>query len=320
MRFQKLLGAFIVITAVGILYDKYKDKYDPGEDKIQFNLVQKHLLNGEGSDKPIMWIHTEHNTNARYWSSFYSRNSNKLNQPYINMCIETIVKWSGYSFNICLINDDSFHKLLSNWAIDLDKLPEPLKSRTRQLGLFRLLCKYGGVVVPNSFLMMRDLLPYHKEHLGKKGCYVGEFISRNNTSEKKRLFPSHKLIGCEKENKTIKDLCNYLEVSLSTDNSAAADFEGNLDRNLFKNTNAGVMSIIPGNLLGTKTKDGCVILLDDLLKETHVNFDSDMVGIYLPKDELLKRRNYEWFVRSNKVQILSGNTILAKMFTLSYSN
>ena len=118
----------------------------------------------------------------------------------------------------------------------------------------------------------------------------------------------------------MKDLCNYLEVSLSTDNSAASDFEGNLDRNLFKNVNAGVMSVMPGNLLGTKTKDGYVILLDDLLKETYINFDSDMVGIYLPKDELLKRRNYEWFVRSNKVQILSGNTILAKMFTLSYSN
>ena len=169
-------------------------------------------------------------------------------------------------------------------------------------------------------MMMRDLLPYHNEYLGKKGCYVGEFVSRNNTSEKKRLFPSHKFIGCEKGNKTMKDLCNYLEVSLSTDNSAAADFEGNLDRNLFKKVNSGVMSVIPGNLLGTKTRDGYVILLDDLLKESHIKFDSDMFGIYLPKDEILKRRNYEWFVRSNKVQILSGNAILSKMFTLSYSN
>jgi len=320
MRFQKLLGAFVIITALGILYDKYKDKYDPGEDNIQFNLVQKHLLNGEGSDKPVMWVHTEHNTNSRYWSSFYSRSNNKLNQPYINMCIETIVKWSGDSFNICLINDDSFHKLLPSWTINLDKLPEPLKSRTRQLGLFRLLYKYGGTIVPNSFLMMRDFLPYHKRYLGKKGCYVGEFVSRNNISEKKRLFPSHRLVGCEKGNKTIKDLCNYLEVSLSTDNSAAADFEGNLDRNLFKKVNSGVMSVIPGNLLGTKTKEGYVVLLDDLLKEGLIKFDSEMFGIYLPKDEMLKRRNYEWFVRSNKVQILSGNTILAKMFTLSYSN
>tara|TARA_B110001450_G_scaffold247640_1_gene262906 strand:+ start:988 stop:1950 length:963 start_codon:yes stop_codon:yes gene_type:complete len=320
MRFQKLLGAFVIITALGILYDKYKDKYDPGEDNIQFNLVQKHLLNGEGSDKPVMWVHTEHNTNSRYWSSFYSRSNNKLNQPYINMCIETIVKWSGDSFNICLINDDSFHKLLPSWTINLDKLPEPLKSRTRQLGLFRLLHKYGGTIVPNSFLMMRDFLPYHKQYLGKKGCYVGEFVSRNNISEKKRLFPSHRLVGCDKGNKTIKDLCNYLEVSLSTDNSAAADFEGNLDRNLFKKVNSGVMSVIPGNLLGTKTKEGYVVLLDDLLKEGLIKFDSEMFGIYLPKDEMLKRRNYEWFVRSNKVQILSGNTILAKMFTLSYSN
>jgi hypothetical protein len=318
MKFQKLLGAFVVITAVGILYDKYKAKYDPGEEKIQFNLVQKHLLNN--SDKPSMWVHTEHGTNARYWSSFNSRNTQKLNQPYINMCIETIVKWSGESFNICLINDDSFHKLLPNWTINLDKLPEPLKSRTRTLGLFRLLHKYGGVVMPNSMIMMRDYLPFHKEYLGRKGSYVGEFVSRNNTSEKKRLFPCHRMVGCERGDKTIKDLCNYLEVSLSTDTSAAADFEGNLDRHLFKKINSGVMSLIPGNLLGTKTKDGYVILIDDLLKETKVAFDVKMFGLYLPKNELLRRRNYEWFVRSNKVQVLSGNTVLANMFILSYSN
>jgi len=320
MGFQKLLGAFVVITAVGILYDRYKEKYDPGEEKIQFNLVQKHLLNGEGSDKPILWIHTEHGTNARHWSSFYSRNTQKLNQPYINMCIETIVKWSGDSFNICLINDDSFHKLLPSWAINLDKLPAPLKKRTRTLGLFRLLSKYGGVIMPNSMLMMRDFLPFHEQYLGKKGCYVGEFISRNSTSDKKRLFPCHKLMGCEKGCLEMKDLCNYMEVLLSTDNSSAEDFEGNIDRTIFKKVNAGVISMIPGNLLGTKTTGGYVVLIDDLMKETKIDFDSKMCGIYLPKDEILKRRNYEWFVRLNKVQVLSGNTIISKMFTLSYSN
>tara|TARA_B110000261_G_scaffold71602_1_gene83462 strand:+ start:2100 stop:3062 length:963 start_codon:yes stop_codon:yes gene_type:complete len=320
MRFQKLIGVFVLITAIGILYDKYKNKIGVGIQKEQFNLVEKHLLYGEGSDKPILWIHTEHNKNARHWASFYSRTNNNLNQPYINMCVETIIKWCGDSFNICLINDETYEKLLPSWSINLDKLPEPIRTRTRTLGTMKLLSKYGGVIMPNSMLMMRDFMPRHKEYLGRKGCYCGEFISRNNTSTLKRLFPSHKLIGCEKENETIKKLCNDLEILLSTDNSGSADFEGHIDKILYKNVKSGMMSLISGNLIGMKTNEDTVILLDDLLKETNIDFDKQMFGVYLPKDELLKRRNYEWFVRLNKVQIVAGNSNVSKLFSMSYSN
>jgi len=320
MRFQRLLGAFVLITAIGILYEKYKNKIGIEFQDENFNLIQKHLLYGEGSDKPILWIHTEHNKNSRHWASFYSRTNNNLNQPYINMCVETIIKWCGDSFNICLINDETYEKLLPSWSINLDKLPEPIRSRTRTLGSMKLLCKYGGVIMPNSMLMLHDFMPIHKEYLGRKGCYCGEFISRNSTSTLKRLFPSHRLMGCEKENETIKKMCNDMEILLSTDNSGGADFEGHIDKILYKNVNSGMMSLISGNLIGMKTNEGSVILLDDLLKETNIDFDRQMFGVYLPKDELLKRRNYEWFVRSNKVQIVAGNSNISKLFTMSYSN
>ena len=55
-----------------------------------------------------------------------------------------------------IINDNTFSKLLDNWNVDLDKLPDPLRCRTRYLGLLRLIKKYGGVIMPNSFLMLRD--------------------------------------------------------------------------------------------------------------------------------------------------------------------
>ena len=54
------------------------------------------ILNG----KPIIWIHNEHNINARNWLSFMSRNSKELNQPYLNTCVETIIKHNNNSFNI----------------------------------------------------------------------------------------------------------------------------------------------------------------------------------------------------------------------------
>ena len=76
---------------------------------------------------------------------------------------------------------------------------------------------------------------------------------------------------------------------------------------------------IPGNLMGTKTVDGDIIIIDDLLGNSKIDIDKSGFGIYLPSDEILKRQKYGWFVRSNKVQILSSNTNVGKLFTLSYN-
>ena len=147
-------------------------KYEPDEEQQNFSLVKKHLLKNV-KIKTNIWIHNDYNVNARNWDSFNSRNSKRLNQPYIKMCIDSMIKWSGNSCNICLINDNTFSKLLDNWNVDLDKLPDPLRCRTRYLGLLRLIKKYGGVIMPNSFLMLRDFKSFHKQYLGGKDSYVG---------------------------------------------------------------------------------------------------------------------------------------------------
>ena len=318
MRIQRLLTAFIIITAIGILYDKYKEKYDPEPEKVQFDLVQKYLLNGGDDNKPIMWVFTDYEVNARHWKTFGSRNTTDLNQPYLHMCIETIVKWCGDSFNICLINSESFDKLLKDWTIDIDKLTKPIRNRVITLGLFRILHKYGGVLMPNSMIMLRDFKPIHNEYLGNQGCYVGEFVCRNITSDIIETFPNMRLFGCQKKNAIVKELCNYMEVMISTDNSNESDFIGNLDRMINKFIRSGHLNKLFGNLLGTKDIHNKSITIDDLLNNSNIEFDGEMFGVYLPKDEILKRRKYNWFSRSNKVQILSSNTNVAKLFASTY--
>ena len=318
MRIQRLLATFIIITAIGILYDKYKEKYDPEPEKQQFDLIQKYLLNGGDGNKPIIWIFTDYEVNARHWKTFGSRNTTDLNQPYIHMCIETIIKRCGDSFNVCLINSESFDKLLKDWTIDIDKLTKPIRNRVITLGLFRILYKYGGVLIPNSMIMMGDFKSIHNEYLGNEGCYVGEFVCRNITSDIIQTFPNMKLFGCQKRCKSVKELCNYMEVLISTDNSNETDFIGNLDRKIHKLNNSGSINKISGNLLGTKDINNKPVMIDDLLSSTNIEFDSELIAIYLPKDEILKRRKYNWFARSNKVQILSSNTNVAKLFTLGY--
>ena len=320
MKYQRLLLAFIGITAVGIMYEKYKMKFEPDEQQQNFKLIEQHLLKNVNNGKPNLWIHTDYNVNARNWLSFNSRNSSKLNQPYIKLCIDTMIKWSGESCNICLINDDTFGRLLDNWTINLDNLPEPLKKRTRKLGLLRIIHKFGGVIMPNSFLMMRDFKPFYDQYLGAKTSFVGEFLTKNKHSGEKPFFPNIRLLGCKKGCKVIKLLCNNLEADLSLDNTAEIDFNDRINKYLYKYVVNGGINIIPANLLGCKTVIGDPILLDHLMGESKIAFDRNMVGLYIPKCELSKRLNYKWFMRLNKTQIVTSKTAIGQLFSASLSN
>ena len=320
MKIQRLFLAFITITAIGFLYEKYKKKYEPDEETQNFSLVKKHLLKNVKNGKTNIWIHTDYNVNARNWASFNSRNTKKLNQPYLKMCIDSMIKWSGNSCNICLINDNTFSRLLDSWGINLDKLPEPLKSRTRYLGLLRIIKKYGGVIMPNSFLMLRDFKKYHDQYLGGKDSYVGEFLTRNKHGSEKPFFPNIRLVGCKKDSKVIKRMCDNLEADLSTDSTADIDFEDKINKYLYEYVTKGAMNMIPANMLGCKNVKGEQVLLDHLMQETKIDFDKKMIGLYIPKDELLKRINFKWFTRLNKIQIITSKTAIGQIFSLCFSN
>ena len=52
---------FILLTSIGMIYDRYKRKYMPSDDERKNALIKHYLLNDSiflGSNKPIMWIHT----------------------------------------------------------------------------------------------------------------------------------------------------------------------------------------------------------------------------------------------------------------------
>ena len=82
-----------------------------------------------------MWIHNTRGINARHWESFYSRNTRKVNQPYLISCIESANQHCSNSFNICIIDDDSFKKLIDGWNINIHGLADPVKKSIREIAL-----------------------------------------------------------------------------------------------------------------------------------------------------------------------------------------
>ena len=63
---------FIILTVLGIFYEKYRLKYENDEELDKYDLVKKFLLNDATNlgGKPILWVHSAHEVNARFWPSF----------------------------------------------------------------------------------------------------------------------------------------------------------------------------------------------------------------------------------------------------------
>jgi hypothetical protein len=157
---MKALISFAVLVLAAILYERFRLGAQDDEDARNYRLIRKYLLNDSSiarSGLPILWVHIEYEKNARWWPSFGSRSTDDLNQPYVYLTIKSLIDRCGGDFNICLIDDDTFGKILPGWTVDFDRISDPVKNKMRNLALTRVLYHYGGLTVPASFLCMKNL-------------------------------------------------------------------------------------------------------------------------------------------------------------------
>ena len=319
MRLVKFTFAVIVIVIIASYYNDSKRQTEVRRlDK--YNLIQEYLLNpGKAADKkPILWIHNNYKINARNWDNFGSRNTRKLNQPYLYLCVKSIIKHCGASFNVVLIDDNSFKKLIPNWNVSMSILSDPITTHMRLVGLSKLLYYFGGMIVPSSTIAVRDFLPVYNEGVSCHGCFTTEIVNRTSASRYKEFFPSIKIMGCKKNNEIIKNMVNYLEVLALQDYTSESDFLGEANRWLYEQTAKRRMYLTDGKKFGVKTICGKAVNIEDLLGNGSIEFDKRvLVGIYIPGDELLKRTNYQWFARLSEEQTLKAETIFSKHLLLS---
>lgn len=317
MRLAKWVYPLSVSLLLGYIYNKYKAKQLDSEHEGSYAMVQHYLLNGERgaqAKKPIIWIHSTYEVNARSWASFGSRNTEELNQPYLYLTIKSIIDQNGGDFNICLIDDDSFGKLLPQWGVNLNLIADPIKSKIRQLALAKVMYTYGGFLLPSSFLCMAPVKRVYDTltQTGGVGMLVGELLDRQSTSQQVNFFPTTQIMACVREAPLMGQYVNYLEKVASTDFTQESVFDGALARWCHAQVGAGTLHLVPAQCWGAKDADGKPVTLDRLLNNTFVHFIPDMLGLYIPADEILNRTAYQWFARLSQKQALASNTVLGK--------
>jgi len=312
-------GAAVVI---GYVVNKFKPEYKDSND---YEIIKKYVLNDSplyGYNRPKLWIHTKYEINARKWKDFYSRNSTDLNQPYLHLTIKSIINHCSNDFNICLVDDETFSKVIPEWNINVLAAPEPFKSHYRELAMMKLLYHYGGMIVPNSFICNENLIDFYNESTDGKKPFVCENVCRNSNQfhQKKRLLfcPDTFFMGSPKENGTIKELVMYLEqhtkYPLFQEESDILGYSSNW---CIKAIEKGDMNFISGQRIGVKNKKKKTVLLEELMEENHLDLTSDCVGIYLPAEEILKRPKYQWFAVMPSSQLLQTRLIVVKYMKAS---
>ena len=105
---------------------------------------------------------------------------------------------------------------------------------------------------------------------------------------------------------------NYLQVIYSTDYVAQTDFLGQTNKWLQKEANDNNIYIIPAKKLGTSTIRNKQVFIQDLINSSYINLDEDKYGIYIPWDDIINRRAFQWFARLSPKQVLESDTVIGK--------
>jgi len=321
----KYLLFFLVVMIIGYFVSKFREYEQVHETNKEMKLIQSLLLNQSPlfeKNKPILWIHTKYERNARKWTHFYSRTTTDLNIPYIHLTVRTMIHHCGNDFNICLIDDETFSKLIPNWDIDVANVAEPMKSHYRELGMMQLLYYYGGMIVPNSTVCLKNLKHFYLENTQGNQAFVCENINRNVNllkQKQKLLFtPDTSFMGAPKNNETIREMVEFLKRKNNNPHfSNETDFLGESSQWCIEMIQKQRMNLVLGQKIGVKTQNRKTILLEDLMEEDYLDLENDTVAIYIPREEILNRPKYQWFAVMKGEEILKSNLIVAKYLQAS---
>ena len=318
-RINISLGALFIVIVCGTLYSRKKDKrlmetYDYDDEQSKF--MRKVLIDETQlakTSKPILWVHLPFEKNSRNWESFFSRTNNEINQPYIYLTIKSIIEQNATDFHICLIDDNTFGKLIPEWNVDMVKVGDTEKEKFRILGMLKLLFYFGGMFIPCSTLCFKSFKGLYKENVSK--MFSIETLSKGNLSNQISLLPNHLFFGCKKGDIYLEELIYYWGQDIKNMLFSENTFTGHFEKLCYSLAIDTKMNVVEGTNIGTKTTDNKVIMLEDLFSEQpDINMKNDMYCLHIPLNEILKRNTFAWFASESTENIITGRNLLSKKF------
>lgn len=300
-----LLYTFIVLSALGFLYRRFIDKHNYAIIKKDKKYLKEFLDNhydGEyNMQKPVAWIYLPFERNSQKWTSFYSRSNTNINNTVLQAVIKHNTEKLREHFNVLLIDDSSFKYLLDT-VVDgenLKTLGNPLKSKIIDLYFLQLIENYGGIRIPNHFIVKQpntlfnmmnettknDIVCFKKPH-ANVFIYDTEFVGS--------LFH---------HNEIIQKLIYFQQMLINGDSTHESNFKATSVPHLVEE------NIVKYDLSASGVMDtnGRILEVEDLMSESkRITMPSNSFMYYIPLDQLSKRNHYNWITY---IASLKGNAI-----------
>ncbi len=143
-------------------------------------------------NKPNLWIWSPTEYNSTVWQSFYSRSNAEYVPDYIKMCIETIKKHSSKHFNIHVLSPSNIHQYVPKTLLKDLKGKNP--KFMYDMFVVHILNKYGGVWMPASTILLKDIRPLYSHILtngllfGGFSCDSDEYFCLNSDNPDRSIF------------------------------------------------------------------------------------------------------------------------------------
>lgn len=323
MDVQRYLIYFVIITAFGILYNKWEQKNIVKKHESNLHHIKQFLLNKnvtsdvDINSKPFLWIHVENDLNSRNWESFNSRSNREVNKPYMFYTIKSIITKCEKTFNVFLIDDTSFEKLINDWTINLKAVDVTTRQKIREFALAKILYIYGGVMVPPSFLCVKNLKDIYYKNINKSGMFVCEKQDDTSYITQTRFIPDNYFMGCKKNNPHMLEYIKYYETMLSQDYSSESHFKDLPNKFLSNMVNDKKISLIEGKMIGIKDINNDLVKINNLFETKYIEFEDEFYGINIPDKEISKRTNYNWFLKISIQDLLESEMIISKYMLTS---
>ena len=299
-----ILMGFVIILFILLTMKYYRDKYL--EEKNEFH---NELVNIDSyfyseryvreSKRRKIWLHIPFEKNSRNWYNFGSRTSTELNLAYMMLCMKSIIDYCGSTYDIIIIDDTNFTDLLKN-DIDMLKLSGSLKDKYREVCLMQILYKYGGIIVPPSLYLHKNI----KEIDDPSIWYVVEITNKQNVSYAP-ICPSTIFTGSQANNVQLNDYIKHYSDEMKND---FGEYSLHFSDNYMKKHN---INRLDGKLIGVKDKFNKPITIEDLMENKKIILDERHVGLYIPHSELIKRTKYNWYCALNAEEVLKCDVFIS---------
>lgn len=280
------------ILIISFLFRKFAAPYLVSDER---ELVKKYLYNDNYSNvKPYLWIYIPQDENSRQWQSFNERKTTRLNTPYIEHTLKTIISNNKDFFNVCVINDDNLTDLIPEWQYEMNVFSGQKKERIRELAKQKILYYYGGLFVPPSLLCLKSLRSLY--------VYSDAKAFKINCDKYESIY------GAKKYNKQVEQYMKELEEYVN-DPSIEVEFNDSV------NGSGDVYFMeVDNKLFGVKDEEDNIITINKLLGETKINFAENILGIYLPRREIENSIKYGWFQQETVKNIRESSIYISKYF------